>query len=203
MKLYLIRHGTTDWNRINRFQGREDIPLNEDGIQQAKITGKALKKSGIEAVYTSPLSRAVRTAQEIALQTGLGEDDVYPMKELIERDLGPYSGQMVKDKQEYFAVAAGAGVSGMEPFDNVLVRMQQAMLLMEREGFASVAAVSHGAAINVLLAGLSNHEVGTGKTKLHNGGISIIEGNASQGFQLVRCNMKPEEFISSVNPTAE
>lgn len=194
MKIYLVRHGETDWNVVHRFQGREDIPLNEGGIKQAVAAGKALKKSGIEAVYTSPLIRAVRTAQEIAAQTGLGADDVYPLKELIERDLGPYSGQMVKDKQEYFSVAAGAGVTGMEPFDNVLVRMQQAMVLMERDGFSIVAAVSHGAAINVLLAGLSGHEVGTGKTKLHNGGISVIEGDSGRGFKLVRCNVRPEDF---------
>ncbi len=194
MKIYLVRHGETDWNVVHRFQGREDIPLNEGGIKQAVAAGKALKKSGIEAVYTSPLIRAVRTAQEIAAQTGLGADDVYPVKELIERDLGPYSGQMVKDKQEYFSVAAGAGVTGMEPFDNVLVRMQQAMVLMERDGFSIVAAVSHGAAINVLLAGLSGHEVGTGKTKLHNGGINVIEGDSGRGFKLVRCNVRPEDF---------
>lgn len=194
MKIYLIRHGETDWNQVHRFQGREDIPLNEDGIKQAEVTGRALKKTGIEAVYTSPLQRALHTAQEIAAQTGLAEEDVYPMKELIERDLGPYSGQMVKDKQEYFAVAAGAGVSGMEPFDNVLVRMQQALVLMERASFTVVAAVSHGAAINVLLAGLSDHEVGTGKTKLHNGGISVIEGTEAEGFRLVRINVRPEEF---------
>lgn len=194
MKLYLIRHGETDWNQVHRFQGREDIPLNADGIKQAELTGNALKNLGIEAVYTSPLQRALRTAQEIAVQTGLQAEDVYPMKELIERDLGPYSGQMVKDKQEYFAVAAGAGVSGMEPFDNVLVRMQQALVLMERAGFTVVAAVSHGAAINVLLAGLSDHEVGTGKTKLHNGGISLIEGTKAEGFRLVRINVRPEEF---------
>lgn len=194
MKLYLIRHGETDWNQVHRFQGREDIPLNADGIKQAKLTGNALKNLGIEAVYTSPLQRALRTAQEIAVQTGLQAEDVYPMKELIERDLGPYSGQMVKDKQEYFAVASGAGVSGMEPFDNVLVRMQQALVLMERAGFTVVAAVSHGAAINVLLAGLSDHEVGTGKTKLHNGGISLIEGTKAEGFRLVRINVRPEEF---------
>lgn len=194
MKLYLIRHGETDWNQVHRFQGREDIPLNADGINQAKLTGNVLRHTGIEAVYTSPLQRALRTAQEIAVQAGLRAEDVYPMKELIERDLGPYSGQMVKDKQEYFTVAAGAGVSGMEPFDNVLVRMQQALVLMERAGFAAVAAVSHGAAINVLLAGLSGHEVGTGKTKLHNGGISVIEGTAAEGFRLVRTNVRPEEF---------
>ena len=50
MKLYLIRHGETDWNRLLRFQGREDIPLNETGVAQARACGQALSGSGIQAV---------------------------------------------------------------------------------------------------------------------------------------------------------
>ena len=58
MKIYLIRHGETDWNHINRFQGREDIELNAAGIAQAVRCGQTLQGLGIEAVYTSPLKRA-------------------------------------------------------------------------------------------------------------------------------------------------
>ena len=58
MKIYLIRHGETDWNHVNRFQGREDIELNEAGIAQAVRCGQTLQGLGIEAVYTSPLKRA-------------------------------------------------------------------------------------------------------------------------------------------------
>ena len=57
MKIYLIRHGETDWNHINRFQGREDIELNAAGIAQAVRCGQTLQGLGIEAVYTSPLNR--------------------------------------------------------------------------------------------------------------------------------------------------
>lgn len=197
MKIYLIRHGETDWNRIGRFQGREDIELNEDGIAQATVCGRALRDLGISAVYTSPLKRAFKTGEEIAEQIGLELDRVKPMQELIERDLGPFSGQCVKDRKEYFALAAGNHVPGMEPFDDVLVRMQRALVLLDRTGHQSVAAVSHGASINVLLAGLSDHEIGTGKTKLHNGGISVIEGNETDGFHVTYCNLAPAEFLQS------
>lgn len=194
MKIYLIRHGETDWNRIGRFQGREDIELNEGGIRQAGATGRALQKIGIAAVYTSPLKRAFRTGEEIAKEIGLELDHVQPMQELIERDLGSFSGQCVKDRREYFALASGGKMAGMEPFDSVLMRMQQALVLLSRTGYQSVAAVSHGASINVLLAGLSNHEVGMGKTRLHNGGISVIEGNEADGFHIEYCNLTPDEF---------
>ena len=70
MKIYLIRHGETDWNHINRFQGREDIELNAAGIAQAVRCGQTLQGLGIEAVYTSPLKRAHCTGEEIAAQIG-------------------------------------------------------------------------------------------------------------------------------------
>ena len=44
MKLYIIRHGETSWNAEGRLQGQTDIPLNENGIRLAKITGEALKE---------------------------------------------------------------------------------------------------------------------------------------------------------------
>ena len=198
MKIYLMRHGETDWNQICRFQGREDIPLNEGGIAQAKTAGKALQNLGITAVFTSPLQRAVRTGMEIASEIGLTDSDVHPLQNLIERDLGPFSGKLVKDNKEYFAVAAGASVPGMEPFSDVLTRMQNSLKELEETGHTSVVAVSHGAAINVLLAGLSNHELGTGKTKLYNGGISLIEGNTTEGFHIVVCNSRPEDFQNQI-----
>lgn len=194
MKLYLIRHGETDWNHICRFQGREDIPLNEDGIAQAKAAGKALQNLGITAVFTSPLQRALRTGKEVAAQIGLSNEQVHPLQDLIERDLGPFSGKLVTDSKEYFAVAAGENTPGMEPFLSVLSRMQNALVELEATGNLSLAAVSHGAAINVLLAGLSNHTLGTGITKLHNGGISLIEGNSKDGFHIVICNSRPEDL---------
>ena len=199
MKIYLIRHGETDWNHINRFQGRENIPLNESGIAQAQAAGKALRNLDISAVYTSPLQRAVRTGEEIASEIGLSPDRVHPLQNLIERDLGPFSGQLVKDSKEYFALAASENATGMEPFSSVLSRMEKALEELESSGYSSVAAVSHGAAINVLLAGLSNHELGTGKTKLYNGGISLIEGNSDNGFRITICNSRPEDFPNRIS----
>ena len=62
MKLYIIRHGETPWNAEGRLQGQTDIPLNENGIRLAKITGEALKDVPFDLAISSPLKRARQTA---------------------------------------------------------------------------------------------------------------------------------------------
>ena len=63
MKIYLVRHGETDWNKERRFQGQVDIPLNCYGIELAEKTAEALREIPFEAVFSSPLCRAVQTAK--------------------------------------------------------------------------------------------------------------------------------------------
>jgi probable phosphoglycerate mutase len=65
--IILVRHGQTEWNRVERFRGRADLPLNETGIAQAEATGgRIAAEYRPVAVYSSPLSRAVKTAEAIA-----------------------------------------------------------------------------------------------------------------------------------------
>ncbi len=71
-RIILVRHGQTEWNRVERFRGRADVPLNEAGIAQAEATGKRVAAEWQPAaVYSSPLSRAMRTAEAIATHFGL------------------------------------------------------------------------------------------------------------------------------------
>ena len=65
MRMYITRHGQTDWNINHRLQGRTDIPLNALGKAQAVTCGEALQGVGIELIITSPLSRAYETAEII------------------------------------------------------------------------------------------------------------------------------------------
>ena len=76
---------------------------------------------------------------------------------------------------------------------DVQKRMERAIELLAATGHQAVAAVSHGAAINVLLAGLTNHEIGTGKTRLYNGAINVIEGSQTGGFHVLHCNLPPDD----------
>ncbi|MBP5773236.1 MAG: histidine phosphatase family protein, partial [Eubacterium sp.] len=71
MEIYIIRHGKTDWNIDRRLQGRTDTELNQEGIDLAIKTGEGLKDVEFDAVYSSPLKRAYKTAELV-----LGERDV-------------------------------------------------------------------------------------------------------------------------------
>ena len=86
----LIRHGETEWNRLHRFQGRSDIPLNIKGNEQASALALALKNETITAIHSSPLVRAIETASHI----GQFHPSTPLIKELglIEMDLGDFEG---------------------------------------------------------------------------------------------------------------
>jgi len=66
-RIILVRHGETDWNKDQIFRGRIDVPLNTTGQKQARATGDALRSYKIDAIYASPLSRAMETARAIAI----------------------------------------------------------------------------------------------------------------------------------------
>lgn len=89
MKLYMIRHGETDWNVKRRFQGRSDIPLNDEGRRLARITSEALKDVPFTKIYTSPLKRAYETAMIIK---GAREIPVIEEPRIIEISFGEYEG---------------------------------------------------------------------------------------------------------------
>lgn len=70
-RILLVRHGQTEWNREEIFRGGADIPLNETGLKQARALGQRLAGERLSAVYCSPLSRALVTAEVIGGPGGL------------------------------------------------------------------------------------------------------------------------------------
>jgi len=89
VRLILARHGETAWNREGRNQGRSTTGLNAEGLRQARNLAQSLRKIPIRAVYSSPLSRAMQTAQAVGQTLSL---PVTPPDGLMEMDLGRLDG---------------------------------------------------------------------------------------------------------------
>ncbi len=97
--VYLIRHGQTAWNREEVFRGRADIPLNETGRKEALLTGQYLKRVKTDSIYSSPLSRAVETAEAIALNQ---DKEVQISEGLIDIDFGRWQGISHEEVRERY-----------------------------------------------------------------------------------------------------
>jgi len=97
-EVILARHGETEWNVAEIFRGRIDIELNETGMKQAELLAEYLSDLKIDAIYSSPLKRALNTAEIIASYHKI---DVKIASGLIDFDYGKWQGlphQEVKDK---------------------------------------------------------------------------------------------------------
>ncbi|MCX5998617.1 MAG: histidine phosphatase family protein [Chloroflexi bacterium] len=89
-RLLLVRHGTTAWNEMGRYQGSSDIALSARGLREAEALGKRLTDEKIDAFYASDLRRAVQTAQAIIPAERHGE--LVICRELREIDFGEFEG---------------------------------------------------------------------------------------------------------------
>lgn len=78
MRVYYIRHGETAWNKEKLLQGRTDIPLNENGRAVAVLTGKGLSEVHFDLCITSPLDRAMETAERILKENRTALPSVTP-----------------------------------------------------------------------------------------------------------------------------
>ncbi len=191
MKIYLIRHGQTDWNLEGRFQGREDIPLNAHGMFQATECGKAITDTTFKAVITSPLSRAKKTAEIIAKQVGI--DTIIIEEQITERDFSNVSGMTPKEREAFYA---SGGEDDKEPWDDLCKRM---IASLKKYGAKypkdNIVMVSHGASINSVLAFLSERKTGTGKILLKNACINIISYE-NERLRLEEVNLSTEEYLN-------
>jgi len=99
MRLILVRHGQTSLNEKNVFRGRLDIPLNETGIQQANAIAKRLSTFNVKSIYSSPLKRALETAQVIGRKLNINTeiDD-----NLIDFNFGKWQGLTIEEVEKKF-----------------------------------------------------------------------------------------------------
>ena len=147
MKVYIARHGQTDWNIQRRAQGRSDIPLNETGRAQAKNLHDNTKDIQFTAVYASPLKRAAETAQ-IATD---GKYNIIYDDRLMERSFGDFEGKKINDWVQDAGYDIGdlklnTNVGNIEPVKDVLARTKAFLddLKDRHSGKDVVLVVAHG-----------------------------------------------------------
>ncbi|TGA97788.1 histidine phosphatase family protein [Sporolactobacillus shoreae] len=179
----LVRHGETDWNAMGKLQGREDVPLNNRGEEQAIMVGRYLKNTEFAAIYASPLLRAKETA--MICNHFVGHLPLYISSDFIEKDYGQASGMTVVERDKHFP---DGDIPDLESFDHICKRATEGIETIRGQfPDENVLLVAHGGLINVILAILSDGKIGTGKTKLFNTCISHIV-SAGNSWKIIDYN---------------
>lgn len=156
MKLFLVRHGQTDWNFAQRFQGQSDIPLNEAGRQQAHALAERLMNQDFDAVYSSDLKRALETGKIIAKDKA----DTRVDPRLREIHFGDWEGMRYAEIKEKYPAALATWENdvyqnappGGETVKQLTERVQSALNDFHREHTGqSVLIVAHGGVLQSLI----------------------------------------------------
>jgi broad specificity phosphatase PhoE len=154
--IFLARHGESDWNVAKRFQGHSDRPLTERGRQQAHVLADLVASQEIDAVYTSPLSRARETAEIVAARTRL---EPVALPELREVDTGSWSGLSRADVEARFPEgftrwrSGGSGWEDGESYEEMAERVIGALrTIAEDHPDGRVLVISHGGPIRAIHA---------------------------------------------------
>ena len=149
MKIYLVRHGETDWNQAGRLQGQTDIALNAQGLEQAREAAERLKEVPFEIAFCSPLIRAKRTAETII---GDRKITLTTDERLRELNFGPWEGvdiRSIKDAASQPFTNPGSYIPpvGAESFAQLYKRSGEFVdqVLLPLEGtYETVLVVAHG-----------------------------------------------------------
>lgn len=168
--LYFVRHGETDWNRDARYQGQQDIPMNDTGRAQARQNGRALCKI-MDRISTadfvsSPLSRAVETMTLMRTELGLQPKDFRIDDQLLELNYGHWEGRLARDipvtDPEGFKQKSqdpyGWRPKGGESYADLQMRIQNWLSSLDHD----TVAVSHGGVSRVargLILNLDTKEI--------------------------------------------
>lgn len=181
-RLFLIRHGETEWNKNLRYQGHRDIPLSETGLAQAKKIARRLSTEKIDAIYSSDLSRALETAKAIA---GFHEVSVNIVTELKETNFGRWEGLTYNEIENQFReVMHGwrenprdTKIPGGESLSEVAERCLKGLeKVISDNPDKNVVVVAHGGIIRIIVAtvlGMSINDYW--KIKQDNVSLNIIE----------------------------
>ena len=186
MRIWLTRHGQTDLNKAHLMQGLTDEPLNETGRRQAMEARKCIGDIKFDAVYSSPLSRAVETASVIG---GVDSSEVIKDPRLIEVDFGKY------EKRKYWILGLIMSLywalpevfpcpRTVETVESMVARSSSFLKELEEKEFENVLISCHGGIIRALTGYLSDAKSGiVWRPKPHNCEIRIFESeNGKDSF---------------------
>lgn len=183
-KIYLIRHGQTDWNVAGKIQGHADIPLNATGIEQAEKVAQFLKKkqASLAALYSSDLQRAHQTAQEVSK---LFELEIICTADLREGHYGKIEGITKKEYHERFGSFDYVNLPEIieaEPRDKVVARALNYLNgIVQKHTGQHVAVVTHGGLLGSLLTHLG-HNVSELPALINTSIITVIYCHNRQMF---------------------
>jgi broad specificity phosphatase PhoE len=159
-RIIIVRHGRTEWNRVERFRGRADIELDEVGKKQAGAAAQRIKEWPISAIYSSPLRRALATAEIIAAPFKL---NVQPMPGIIDIDYGAWQGLSTEDVvardsnlySQWIESPQKVKFPGGESFTEVRARAAAAVdSLIQRHPKETLVLVSHKVICQILILSL-------------------------------------------------
>lgn len=192
MSLLIIRHGETALN-VARVLQPPDTPLNERGLAQAEALARRLAASGVRAILSSDLPRALQTAQAIAQASGA---PITTTPLLQERNFGDWRGRPYDGMSMFPLTMAEAPPNGesMAEFE-LRVAAGFALALAQQDSVGgTVAIVTHGLVIRALLA--KQVRFGDGMSlpdHLGNTSLSIVEVRSPHRVSLVNCTRHLEE----------
>jgi len=197
-QILLVRHGTTEWVDKHVLHGITDIPLNENGLRQARETARALKSIKASHMYTSPLSRCLQTAEIIGEQADLKPVMLDGLKELnfgwLEgRPFRDHSSQnfnrLIKlyDHFTHQVIHAITGESIRQFRNRVLVAWNQ---ILDENADGTVLVVGHSAVFNTILIHYFGKNFPEGHTyySMSPGSINEIHIAGDGAAELIRLN---------------
>ena len=162
MKIWITRHGQTNLNKRKLMQGLTDEPLNETGIEQAEHAREMIGNMKFDAVYASPLCRAVKTAAVIG---GVSEEAVIRDERIIEVDFGKYELKKYKWMGPKMTLYWGfpeifPKPKTVESVRSMVDRSSEFLKELESKDYENVLVVCHGGIIRALCGYLENRRNG-------------------------------------------
>jgi len=157
MKLYITRHGTTEWNLEKRLQGWADSPLTEDGRNRAIKLGNSLKDIDFDMIYTSPQERALNTAKLIR---GNKNTEIKVHNGLKELRYGSWQGMYISDIEKDYPEDYHSYINDPEQYmpedgESMVDLFQRLNLFLEEistMNYQNILIVSHGITIKAIIA---------------------------------------------------